>query len=346
VTSSPSWMGSAGRLPALMPASRSARLLVVALLLCACGLSKPEVARVGDRDVDDADLRRAVALQRVLADLQGTPCGGEVAAGEREGAACDRAALSGELLWLAVAGYAETNGITVASAEAEEAVSQLEAQVGAEALNEALGARDLTRSDLLELGRRILTFRAVRTAVAEERVGDAELRAQYEQRVLEFTTVEANHILVETESAAESVFRRAADATEAQFVALARRVSTEPGAAESGGALGSGPATQFVPAFAAAVVALDPGEVSRPVHTRFGWHVIYLVDKQVAPFEEARAGLVEALADGEFQTWLTERAEDLGVEVNPRFGRFVPETFSVQPARSTDPEGETASPSP
>ena len=54
------------------------------------------------QDIQDADLRQAVALQQVLADLQGTPCGGETAAGESEGAACNRIALSGELLWLAV----------------------------------------------------------------------------------------------------------------------------------------------------------------------------------------------------------------------------------------------------
>jgi peptidyl-prolyl cis-trans isomerase C len=323
-----------------MIASRWARLLVVALVVSACGLSRPEVARVGDREVDDADLRRAAALQQVLAELQGTPCGGEVAAGEREGAACDRAALSGELLWLAVAGYADANGITVAAAEAEDAVSQLEAQVGAEALRQALGARDVTRADLLELGRRILTLRAVRTAVTEDRVGIARLRAQYERRALEFTTVQANHILVETETEAEAVYRRALDATEAQFLALARRVSTQPGE------LGRAPAVRFAPSFAAAAAALDPGEISRPVHTRFGWHVIYLVDKQVTPFQEAKAGLIEAIADDEFRAWLTQRAEDLGVEVNPRFGRFAPDTFSVQPARSTDPEGETASPSP
>jgi hypothetical protein len=329
-----------------MVAARWARLLVVALVVSACGLSRPEVARVGDREVDDADLRRGAALQQVIAQLQGIPCGGEVAAGEPEGAACDRAALSGELLWLAVAGYADANGITAAAAEAEDAVSQLEAQFGAEVLERALGARGVTRADLLELGRRILTLRAVRTAVAEDRVGIARLRAQYEQRALEFTTVQASHILVETQTEAERVYRRALDATEAQFAALARRVSIEPGAAESGGELGRAPAAQFAPAFAAAAVALDPGEISRPVHTRFGWHVIYLVDKEVTPFQEAKAGLIEAVADDEFRDWLTQRAEDLGVEVNPRFGRFAPDTFTVEPARSTDPEGETASPSP
>jgi len=325
---------------------RSARVLLVALLLSACGLGKPEVARVGDQDVSDADLRHAVAVQQVLADLQGAPCGGTTAAGESENAACNRIALSGELLWLAVAEYADANGLTAAKKDIDGAISGLEAQVGADALSKALGAHDVTRADLFELGRRILTIRAVRIAVAEKQVGAAELRSQYDQRAAEFTTVQADHILVKTEAEAKNVYQRVQDATAAQFMALARQLSIEPGAKDSGGVLGSAPASQYVPEFANAVIALEPGEISKPVHTQFGWHVIYLVDKTVTPFEEAKSGLLEPLADGEFMRWLKDRATQLGVEVNPRYGVFEPDTFSVSVVRSTDPEGDAASPTP
>jgi hypothetical protein len=325
---------------------RTARVLLFALALSACGLGRPEVARVGDQDVSDADLRDAVAVQQVLADLQGAPCGGTTAAGESKNAACNRVALSGELLWLAVAGYADANGLTAAKKEVDDAISGLETQVGADTLRKALGAHDAARADLFELGRRILTIRAVRIAIAEKQVGTAELRAQYDQRALEFTTVQADHILVETEAEAQSVYQRVKDATVTQFMALARKVSIEPGAKDSGGVLASAPATQYVPEFANAVAALQPGEISKPIHTQFGWHVIYLVDKQVTPFEEAKSGLLEPLADGEFKGWLEDRARQLGVEVNPRYGHFEPDTFSVSAVRSTDPEADAGSPSP
>ena len=329
-----------------MPVSRCARVLVVALVVSACGASRPEVARVGDQDIDDADLRQAVALQQALADLQGAPCGGESAGGESESAACNRIALSGELLWLGVADYANANDLTAADADVEGAVSQLETQVGPDALKQALEAHEVTRDDLLGLGRKILTIRAVRASIAEDRIGTDQLRSQYEERALEFTTVQADHILVETEAEARNVYRQVKDATETQFMALARKVSTEPGAKDSGGKLGTAPATQYAPEFAEASVALEPGEVSQPVQTQFGWHVIFLVDKEVTPFAEAKAGLLEPLADREFTGWLTDRAEELGVEVNPQYGRFEPDTFSVATVRSTDPEGEPASPSP
>jgi len=328
-----------------MAVPRSARVLVVALALCACGLSRPEVARVGERDVAEADLRHAVALQRALGELQGLSCGSP-AEGESQGSACNRATISSEILWLTVAGYAETNDLTAADADANELVTQLEAQVQPEAVRRALAAHDLTRDDLLELGRRIVTIRAVRIAVAEDRIGTAQLRTQYEERVVEFATVQANHILLETEADAGRVYRLVRNATEAEFVALARTESTEPGADESGGQLGSRPATEFVPEFASAAVALEPGQISRPVRTQFGWHVIYLVDKEVTPFEDAKADLLAPLADQAFLGWLGDRVDALGVEVNPRYGRFSTATFSVEPVRSTDPEGDAASPSP
>jgi hypothetical protein len=74
--------------------------------------------------------------------------------------------------------------------------------------------------------------------------------------------------------------------------------------------------------------------------------VIYLVDKSVTPFEEAKPGLLEPLADGVFRDWLAARAEDLDVQVNPRYGHFVAQTFSVTAVRSTDPEGDAAAPAP
>ena len=154
---------------------RAPRLLLiasVAFAVAACGADKPEVASVGDREVAEADLDQAAALQHVLAELQGAVCGGEPAEGESADTACDRAALSGELIWLAVSPYAEAHDIT-AGQSAEDAVVQLETQVGgAEELRRSLSARGLTRDDLLELGRKILTIRAVRTAIAEERIGD------------------------------------------------------------------------------------------------------------------------------------------------------------------------------
>lgn len=325
----------------------TARVVVLGSLLAlasaACSLSRPEVAQVGDREIDEAQLERATSLQAALAQLEGIPCG-QPATGESEDASCRRVALSSELIWLAVEGYAREHDLVASDRQVRQAVEQLEAQVGAEILQDALASRSVGREDLDELGRKILTVRAVRTAVAEERVGDEELRGLYEERIRDYTFLDANHILLETEAEALDVYRRVRDATEDGFMAVARRESIEPGADSTGGGLGRTAASGFVEAFADAALELEPGEVSRPVQTEFGWHVIFLVDTVVTPFEEARRDLIEPVADAEFQAWLELRADQLDVEVNPRYGRFEPRTFSVQPSRSTDPEATSASP--
>jgi parvulin-like peptidyl-prolyl isomerase len=322
------------------PGRRVLCILIAAVALGACTLARPEVARVGEREVDEAQLDRAIALQAALAQLQGVPCG-QPAEGESEDAACGRLALSSELIWLAVQPYAEEHDLVATDQQVREAVDQLEAQVGADVLDEALAARSVDRAALDQLGRQILTVRAVRSAVAQERVGDDELEGLYEQRIREFTFLEADHILVETEAEADDVYRRVRDATEEEFMAVAREESIEPGADTTGGSLGRTAASGFVQEFADAAIDLEPGEVSRPVQTEFGWHVIYLADEIVTPYEEARADLIEPVADQQFQSWLQDQAEALDVEVNPRFGRFQPRSFSVAPVRSTDPDAPT-----
>jgi parvulin-like peptidyl-prolyl isomerase len=323
------------------------RLLVLLALvsLASCGLDRPEVARVGGTDVAPARLQQLVSLQRALAQLSGGACG-QPTRGESQESACDRQALSSELLWLGVEDYANAHDLVASDSEVDQIVDQLEAQVGSDALNQALAARDVTREDLHELGRKLLTIRAVRTAVAEDEIGSARLHAMYRDRALEFTTIEADHILVKTQAEAEAVYARVRDATQQAFEAEARRVSTDPGAKDSGGSVGRGVASTFAEPFARAAVALEPGEVSRPVQTQFGWHVIYLISKDVTPFEEAKPTLLDPLADDAFQSWLERRAEDVGVLVSPRYGRFEPRTFSVSAVHSTDPDAPSPSPSP
>jgi hypothetical protein len=328
-----------------MTLRRTSLALLAGVTLAACALGRPEVARVGDRELTRAELDRATALQAALAQLQGTPCGAP-APGESEDAACLRLALSSELLWLAVVDHAEQHDLYPTDREVADAVDQLEAQVGAEVLDEALGSRSVGRDDLHELGRRILTVRAVRTDVTGDRIGDDELRRLYDEQLRTFTTIDADHILVRTQAEAEEVYRQVRNATEERFMEVAKRLSIEPGADSTGGALGVTAASGFVQPFADAALALDPGEVSRPVQTQFGWHVIYLINTEVTPFTEARAQLLEPLADREFRTWLEEQATELGVEVNPRYGRFDASSFTVRAVRSTDPDADAATPTP
>jgi len=63
------------------------------------------------------------------------------------------------------------------------------------------------------------------------------------------------------------------------FGEFARKYSGDPGSAASGGDLGFVKKGKFVPAFETAAFALEPNEISQPVESPFGWHVIQLIDK-------------------------------------------------------------------
>ena len=92
--------------------------------------------------------------------------------------------------------------------------------------------------------------------------------------------VEARHILVATQGEAETVIKRLEKGE--GFAALAGELSLGPSASR-GGDLGYFLAEEMVQAFSDAAFALQPGELSAPVETEFGWHVIRLEDRRVVP---------------------------------------------------------------
>ena len=177
--------------------------------------------------------------------------------------------------------YAEANDIKVTDAQVTQTVSAAGRQPREEG-----GRRSVegARSD----ARRPLGPRAPDPAVRRgadrrrrRRRLEADLRQQYEDDIASYTTVQVDHILVKTKAEADEVYAQvtAPGATEQDFLDLAKEVSIDPSAKQNSGSLGSAVASTYVPEFAAAAIALEPGEISKPVKTQFGWHVIRMVDE-------------------------------------------------------------------
>jgi peptidyl-prolyl cis-trans isomerase C len=112
--------------------------------------------------------------------------------------------------------------------------------------------------------------------------------------------VHARHILVPTEDEAKAIeaeLKKGAD-----FATLAKEKSKDPGAAE-GGDLGYFTKDQMVPEFSEVAFKLDKGQISDPVHTQFGWHIIKVEDKRTKPtptFDEVKSQL---------ENYVTHRAQ-------------------------------------
>lgn len=138
---------------------------------------------------------------------------------------------------------------------------------------------------------------------------ETALRARYEQEKKQFVEQEqrlASHILIKVDEKADAATQKAAEdkarrlaaeakAPGADFAALAQANSDDPGSKASGGDLGWNAKGVMVPEFDAALFALKPGEISEPVKTSFGWHVIKLREvkgSEQQPFEQVREQLL------------------------------------------------------
>jgi len=136
---------------------------------------------------------------------------------------------------------------------------------------------------------------ALLTKEVAPQITDAALKARFDKTMAGkpgAEEVHARHILVPTKEEADKIIAQLNKG--ANFAALAKKYSKDPGAAD-GGDLGFFKKDEMVPAFADAAFALKPGEYTKtPVHTQFGWHVIQVLARRREPaptFDQAKQAL-------------------------------------------------------
>jgi hypothetical protein len=314
--------------------------LIVLTTACGRAAGEPTAAHVAGTEVTDAQLAVTAGVFESLFGLQHAACGQQDGAGDTAEAACNRYSLGAMIQFRLVQDYASKNGITVSEDQVQKAIDGFEAQVGKDTLAALLTTNNVTHDDFTQLVRLSLLENEVATHLGK--VGVGQLRTAYQQNPEQYATLTVDHILLKTKAEAENVYRQvtAPGVTRADFLTLAKNVSIDPSAAQNSGALPPAtPATKFVKPFADAALALKPGDISRPVHTPFGWHVIHLVDKQITPFAQVRK---QAEANA-FSDWVRQQDQAGAIDVDPSFGRFDPSTLQVVRITSTDPSA-TASP--
>ncbi len=145
----------------------------------------------------------------------------------------------------------------------------------------------------------MLSRYAVQKAVERVRVTDEEAKKYFEENPDQFApqaTFNASHILVETEEQAAEIAEKIKSG-ELTFEDAAMQFSSCP-SKQNGGSLGEFGHGQMVPEFEAACEALEEGELSAPVQTQFGWHIIKLVSKGMGKpveYKDVAEQLKEAL---------------------------------------------------
>lgn len=282
-------------------AATLAAVTIAGVALAGCGgsgLPQGVVAQVDGQDIAQSELDQLMTQQKQAAEQQGQTF---AEPGSEEYAALQRQALEGLVFQRIVALEAKECGkpclATPAqiSAERKKIVKQ---NFGGDPkkFQEFLKEQDLTPAEV---------NRILRASVEEPRVTARVTRgitftpAQAQkycranpQEFKQPASREASHILVKTKAEADSI---RAQASTSNFADLARQYSTDPGSKNQGGDLGTIQKGALVPEFEKVAFALKDGEISQPVKTQFGWHIITARVKPARdiPCDEAEKQIIQ-----------------------------------------------------
>lgn len=160
--------------------------------------------------------------------------------------------------------------------------------------------------------------------------------------------VNARHILVMTRGVDEaqlpakkhlidSIYALAT-APGADFAAIARQYSEDPGSARNGGDLGWFGTGRMVPEFEDVAFSLKDGEISKPFTSAFGWHIINRVAHRgdtIAPYEELRPSIMQMLeqtgrASQAQKAYLNALASRIGWKLNPDIKKQALDLFAAK----------------
>ncbi|MBS3751985.1 MAG: peptidylprolyl isomerase [Anaerolineales bacterium] len=136
----------------------------------------------------------------------------------------------------------------------------------------------------------------------------------------------ARHILVEDEETAQEVLSKLEEGE--TFADLASEYSVDTSNKDRGGNLGWFGRGTMVPAFEEIAFALDTGEVSDPIQTQFGWHIIQVIGHEERSISQER---FQQLKDQAFRDWLAEKRQEYEAEVADDWQKYVPSEPDLPP---------------
>lgn len=329
---------------------RLAGIVLFALLGSSCAqvygnYFAPTVAVVNGEKVPETDISRQLRAARSDPQFEGLFKGKDFAANRRE---FERQVLTQLIQRLAIAQAATRLGVTVKASEIEERLEQVKIQLGDEKkLAEFLAQQHLTVEQAKEFLRRQLLINKVQQVVGKDSpASEDRIRQYYDQHKSDFDAeIKIAHILVcknfesqaltctitpEDEALAQSIAGKARAGED--FAALAARYSKDSESAQKGGELGWFSPGNRSPFEQAASELTTPGQISNPVQSESGWHVIKLLIKG-RPLEEAKEEIQQLLLtpvrQEAYQAFVRSALKRAKVRIYPKYGRFDSSTFQV-----------------
>jgi peptidyl-prolyl cis-trans isomerase C len=176
--------------------------------------------------------------------------------------------------------------------------------------------------------------KAATTEEAERKAYDEAAKAEPPQE-----EIHARHILVPTEEEAKKALARVKAGED--FAKVATEVSKDPSG--NGGDLGWFTKDRMVPEFSAAAFKLKKGEVSDPVKTQFGWHIIKVEDtrmKTFPPFEQVKDQAARYVAQKAESDAIAQLHSAAKIELFDADGKPLPEAPTVDPGKAPAAAGD------
>jgi foldase protein PrsA len=187
--------------------------------------------------------------------------------------------------------------------------------------NDFLTSQKLTLDSLKDTIRKdILTRKLQDKLTANVQVTDDEVAAYYAANQAQFQSVKASQILLATEDEAKKMLERIKNGESINDLAV--QYSKDPTAKENKGELGYFKRGEMVPEFENAAFKMKPGEISEPVKTDYGYHIIKVEDIKIDKLEDVKDELKTQLLDQKksqaFQDLLTQMRSKANVKTYPK----------------------------
>jgi foldase protein PrsA len=318
-------------------------LLFVALL-AACGggggggqVPATAVAQVGSTPITKSTFTGLLTVACASDKAQGQPC---PKVGTSTYATLRDSAVTFLVQQQELAQEAQKLGVSVSQKDVDKQVDQITKtyyQGSKQKFQQALKKDDLTLAQLeqYELRPKLLAQAVQNKVTSSIKISDAAAQKYYTQNKSSFTTPktrEVRHILVNSKSLAETLEQKLKNG--ASFAALAKQYSKDTGSAAHGGKLcvahggSSGACQQTVAPFDKAAFSLKTNEISQPVKSVYGWHIIQALSDvkpaKTQTFEQVRTQIKANLAAQQKQTawqaWLAKMAKDYKGKVSYQAG--------------------------
>ena len=334
-----------------MKYARLVTLITAAALLAGCGgddrpdVPNDAVAAVGDETITRAEFDDWFSQARCRFRKQRSPF---PKAGTAEYRTLQNQVVQNLVLRAQYAQKADELGVEVTDKQVQDRLSQIKQQFfgGKESRYRAgLAAQCLNQAQAEATIRDQLVSMAVFNEVTGDvKVSDQDVQAYYNKNKRQYTSQETRdvrHVLVKNKALADRLHSRLRGGE--SFAAIARRYSQDPGTKAAGGRLTIARGQTEAP-FDKAAFALRPGQLSRPVKTQFGYHIIQALTSvrpaKTTPFsqlkESIRQQLLQTRKTDAMTKWLSDTRKEFDSKTAYRAGFQPPSTTGTTTAQTNE----------